>query len=188
MELKNQIQQKFDSALPAGAGKLSPRNGYYFIRSISFRDIKKFNDVPVAQVNWKAAEHDSFAEDVIFEIALSSLYSSNPAATLGMQLEDLIGKTIQVYNTNVIVKDGKPEVNCTLQFINEEPTFYKAENLAIISFFGNAKTLAEACQNYIATAPYDVLEAEEWEASIPYIGEDLGDAFDAYDAPEDNDQ
>jgi hypothetical protein len=139
--------------------------------------------VPIAQVNWKATEHDSFAEDVIFEIALSSLYSSNPSATIGMRLEDLLEKTIQIYDTKIIVIDDKPQLNCLWQFTNEEPRFYKTVNMALISFFGNAKTPAEARQNYIDTAPYDVLEAEWWEANPEAYDEDPGNAFDAYDAP-----
>lgn len=165
-----QISQKFNNAKVQGTGVLAPRPGYYFIRSIEMRSVGALDQVPIAIVNWKLDYEQKFFEGVFFEIALSSLISSKPSETQGMnRIESFVNKTICISSANLTEKsfngETKKALACLWHFVHDEPKFIPNSNLLYLSF-GENITSKNYYQNLVKTAPYDVLEALEVESRI----------------------
>ncbi|HTD99683.1 MAG TPA: hypothetical protein VK668_10360 [Mucilaginibacter sp.] len=181
------INEEFIAAKVEGTGKLAPRQGYYFIRKITYKPVGVNGEVPMASVNWKAKTENHFVQEALFEIAFSSLSSYHPDETATMSFEDLIEKVIYIHQPVFVKKivDGaeKSVINCTWYLVREEPVFLIRNDIRLLGF-GDAVTFKEAYQYLIANAGYDVLEALEYEAQFGYTDDiDYGNDIQC-DAPD----
>ena len=112
------ITNEFNAAIDGKAmGRLSPRNGYYHVIAFEFRDVNKRSQVPIIRAHWKTDSQDPFLEDVVFEIALSSLEAANKNHRF--DYTNIVGKTFQVFNMSLSKTDEYPEGRLQGQWLYE---------------------------------------------------------------------
>lgn len=199
--LKNRRIEQFNQALPTGAGILAPRPGYYLIKDVYYKTFGIHAEVPIARTLWTPSLNSPFIESLMFEIALTSIQSHNPYEASKLTDHEYIGRLLSINEARVMHELANEERRAVLNlkwcFIKLDPQFVDETMAGLIAFQGNFKTLFEATTNFRATAPYDVFEAEEWEAlyggpaiedvdvdsSFDYDGFDYGDdgGTDIYD-------
>jgi|GEM_PF-2002648 hypothetical protein len=167
-QMSERVSEKFDNAKLEGTGRLAPRSGYFFIRTIIYREFHKFDQVPIGIVNWKASKEGFFLDGLEFEVALLNL-PIDPKLNKVAALEHLINKTIFVYDLGIgpRLNNGKETQGVFFDFdiINEAPSFKNANDVKFLALFGEFKTISEACEDFAKNAPYDVALAEEDEAN-----------------------
>jgi hypothetical protein len=190
-KISETLNEKFVNAKIEGTGKLAPRPGYYFIKEINYVPIEPFGEVPIATINWKTNLNSLFVKEVEFQIALSSLYSTNSNETEQLQITDLIERVIYIHSPMLINKyiDGieKAIFNCSWNYVEGDPKFLNVQNAVLDSFLGNAKTLTEAYGNFVKNAPYDVVSADEQPIETTSFDEDPNDASNDYSGNSDED-
>ena len=205
--LKTKLNEDFVAALLAGRSRFAFRPGYFYIRSYTYKKIGVFGEIAMGQVNWKSDPNAPFIEDVIFEVALSSLHSINPDEISNLFYDALVGKVIYAHQPFLTTKkfDGveKGILRCNWQFVDVEPKFINEQNAGIYAFAGSATTLLEAHKNFLSTTDFDFNLSEEAEAEWGYLGDaligdtgenelDLIGAFDddtiVEDLPDDEDE
>jgi len=193
-QFKHNVIVEFENARVPGTGKLALRQGFYFVRNLQFKPMGLNGEVLIANGNWKSRRDDHFLEEAVFEVALRSLAFVQNVEDLDTLANEHIGTTFRVYEAKLIIvkKADKPQqlLACQSEFIADSPRFITRENAVLIAIVGNAKTIPEAIQNFIDTAPYDVVEAMEFESqhgtTIYFPIEDSADdeMYIDYDVPE----
>lgn len=145
--IQDSFIEQFNAAKPEGASKLAPRNGYFFISEIFYREVGLSGEVPFAKVNWSSSLETPFYEDVVFEIALQSLHNHS-GERLASEHFELLNKVIFISDVTVRTAtiDGKPKqcLFCTYTVTRIIPVFTSAQQdfLRVLSTKGN--TLYEA--------------------------------------------
>lgn len=124
LTVKN-ITNQFNEAQLDDTGSLVPRNGLYYVREVTYRDVAKRGLIPIIIANWKANHYEPFLEEAVVEIALSSLHPAIP----GIELDyvDLPGKTIDIFNMSkrLQIVNGKSQttVQGKWMYDHRQPTF-----------------------------------------------------------------
>lgn len=167
--LKHRLTEQFTNAKLAGAGTLSLRNGYYFIKDVNHRDIREKGKFPIATVLWKASKEGAFIKDVTFEINLSSLGLDNALAYVNM-----VNKTILVHDVKLIGDNFETTYDIT----SERPDFTTVLDMILSSFMGSASTITEACIKEERDLCLDLSNASDSDEVY-----DATDSDEVYDAP-----
>jgi len=194
-QIVERVIENFINSKVEGTKDIAPRPGFYFIKSVAFETVKPFGEILFAKVNWKQHEPNYFFENVDHKIALSNLYSANPSETISLEKEDLVGKVIQIYNPIFGTKNfngiAQKVLKCQWRFVDVPAKFINEQNLALICISQHAKNGKDFYQNLLDTAPYDVLEALDWESSYGHKDdmqiEGWADQYDIVEEPFDND-
>lgn len=178
MSLKNALNARFNdefiNANVKGADPLAPRNGYYFIKEVDYKDIRDKGSFPIATVLWKTDKDQSFVKDVTFDISLSSLNIGEPLDYMNM-----VNKTIFIFDVQVVrINDysDKTRISCKYEVVSESPVFTTLQSLVFTSFVGDSSTLNEAYNKFEKNLGIDLTHSIDSEAS----------QGDAPDAPEDD--
>lgn len=198
MKLIEVFKQSNNAAFVAahlkGTDTRAPRVGYYFIRNTYEEPMGKHGMVLTAIANWKANIDDYFIEDEIMPIAIKNLFPHEMAHLKNEN--ELIGKTIYIYHANLTSKEvngtQRRMVECLWYFVDKIPQFINGSNAAIHAFFDTAVNGKQAYEQMVKNAPYDILDALDYEAQHGYSGDvplekasndDDPSSNDAYDAP-----
>jgi hypothetical protein len=150
--IHNNQTNKFNDAKPAGAAKIAPRQGQYYIQSIEFREVGVTGIVPIALVNWKQDNETYFLEGTLHEIALSGLYRNSTGEKSNNDFNDLIGKFISIDNPKIDYVVANNRTNRVLNYkwsVIESVPFKTATQLVAESFFGSATNGSEAYQTML---------------------------------------
>lgn len=164
--LMSRLTEKFQNARIEGSSFRAPRNGYYFIRNVDYKDIKGKGKHPIAAVLWKNNVDEAFIVDVNFHIALSSLNIGTPLDYMNM-----VYKTFRIYDV-ALAETG---VTCKYEIISQKPKFTTLQAL-VLGSLGSSSNLNEAYKMWESNLGIDL------SASIASEAPDC----DVYDAPEDD--
>lgn len=178
--LQNRLIEQFNKAKLEGAGPLSPRDGYYFIKDVNYRDIPDKGKHPIAITFWKPNREDSFLKDVYFEISLSALRLENPYDYINLNKKMILIDEATIVLTNSLANPLR--IECKFQVLNRKPNFITAQSLVLSSFMGTATILSEAYSNYESNLGINLADAIESEASLDDGYDDQTDD-DTYDSP-----
>ncbi|RZK26562.1 MAG: hypothetical protein EOO43_02430 [Flavobacterium sp.] len=149
----------FAALQPANTGVLCPRVGFYFIESVSYKNIGG-KDVPIAKVLWKQNFGDRFLENATQEIALWPLYHKESTGPKNLNAEDLIDKIIKVDSVwHMIEVENRKMVKIHWIEFKASPQYITLQTADILAFMGKAKTLGEAYKNFEVNAGFDVENA-----------------------------
>jgi len=173
--LKAELISKFENAKIEGASSLSPRNGYYFIMGVDYKNIPRKGLTPLATVLWKPTFNEHFIKDVTFTIALSSLQLPQP-----LDYVNCTNTIIQIDNAKLTTAASLPlakRFECTYTTITEKPTFTTFQEQVLLSFWGNAVTVIDAYNNFEKQLGIDLTDAIQQEAAL----------LEAYDEPANED-
>jgi hypothetical protein len=183
--LQTRLTEQFKSAKIEGAGPLSPRNGYYFIKDVNHEKIREKGTFPIGTVLWKLKEKDQFLKDVSFEISLSSLRIGDAFDYVNLSNKILFIDNVQLVLTSNLANPIR--VECEYQVINKKPHFTTCQSMILSSYMVNATSFAEANSNYENNLGIDLSDAIYFEASSLDAYDAQIDDDDAYDAPTNKD-
>lgn len=144
--IKTRLTEQFTNAKLEGANILSPRNGYYFIKEVNYRDFQNKGKHPIAVVLWQPEPNQAFVTDVTFEIALSSLNLGGPFDYL-----NTVNKTIVISNVslNTTGQETSKHITCNYEILSERPMFTTLQSLVLFALEGNIDTMFEHVDEFV---------------------------------------
>lgn len=185
-QLVSTRKQRFTQSRQTGIGSLGPKIGYYHIIDIEYRQVGKFENTPIAKCYWKQTRDDVFYEDVVFELALKSLfdsYSLTPA-----EIARYKGCTIHITEVNLsyIIEDGVKVAIAKPRWFEylENSYFVNQTNIALHLFWGAATNLTDAWNNFALASNIDYNEALFQESEDTDLTEDVPDDYPVEDTPD----
>lgn len=190
--LLNQFQEKqsisYKNLLPYEKGLIAPRPGSYLIKKITFKDIGRFFQVPVAEAYW-SKDGVMFLEGTEVQIQLLSLTNPGSIGPELADMEDLRGKVLQITegHTHRDPNAGSRYHAYVLSWsISDSPVkILNAQDLFFKVFFQHSISVSDSLVEFNSTLPSEtVAQIEDCESNQeePYI-EDTEDN-DAPDAPD----
>jgi hypothetical protein len=184
-QFQSKLNENFNLQKPLNTGKLAPRNGYYYVRSIEYQEKGIHGKVAIANVNWKAIPGDKFLEEAVFQIVVERLYPDLSSDEKYKNIHQLVGKSFYIYQTGLMhtIENGlqKALVSVKWEYLYEPPTFINEKTLSLNLFFNGANTLLGAWDRFASTATYNVSAALEEEAAgdrLDYDGDCDSYGFD----------